>query len=49
MEQALLLPTEDTATSPSFDLLDEARDLFAADRVTTQNGKQPAICSMAAC
>ncbi len=43
MEQALYLTNDDAPASPRFELLDDVRDVFAADRVTTQNGKQPAI------
>lgn len=43
MEQALYLTNDDAPASPRFQLLDDVRDVFAADRVTTQNGKQPAI------
>lgn len=43
MEQALLLSAADVAASPRFDLLDDVRDVFAVDKVTTQNGKSPAI------
>lgn len=43
MEQALLLTTDDLAASPRFELLDDVRDVFAVDRVTTQNGKEPAV------
>jgi membrane-associated protease RseP (regulator of RpoE activity) len=43
MEQALLLPTDDAVASLRFELLDDVRDVFAVDRVTTQNGKQPAV------
>lgn len=43
MEQALILNTDDLAASPKFELLDDVRDVFATDKVTTQNGKNPAI------
>ncbi|MFZ2360752.1 MAG: site-2 protease family protein [Anaerolineae bacterium] len=43
MDQALILAPNDVAASARFELLTDVRDVFAVDRLTTQNGKQPAL------
>lgn len=43
MEQALLLNSNDLPANARFELLDDVRDVFAADKVSTQNGKAPAL------
>lgn len=43
MEQALYLNPSELAASARFALLDDMRDVFAVDKVNTENGKNPAI------
>ncbi len=43
MDQALLLSTDAQAASARFELLEDVRDVFAVERMTTQNGKEPAL------
>lgn len=43
MEQALTLIGDNVTTGPFSALLSEVRDVFAVDRITTQNGKDPAL------